>query len=102
MFVHVRRRPPSLLGRPLYERRLADDFFRARQALDVALAAAAAAGVTAQGEIVEGDAAGRIVQFARNRKARLLVVGSRRRRLGPSVSRDAIRTSEFPVVVAAA
>lgn len=100
-FVHVRRRPLSLLGVPPYERRLTRDFFRARQALDVALAVAADAGVTAQGEIIEGDAADRIVEFARNREARLLVVGSRRRRLGRSISREAIRASDLPVLVAA-
>lgn len=100
-FVHVRRRPSSLLGRPHYERRLARDFYRARKALDIAIAAAADAGVTAHGEIVEGDAAARIAEFARARRARLLVVGSRRRRLGRSISRGAIRASDVSVVVAA-
>jgi nucleotide-binding universal stress UspA family protein len=53
------------------------------------------------GEILEGDAATRIVEFAQARNARLLVVGQRRRRLRPSVSRRVIRAAKQPVVVAA-
>jgi nucleotide-binding universal stress UspA family protein len=49
---------------------------------------------------VEGDAAGLVLEFARSRRARLLVVGSRRRRFGRSISRRVIRASDRPVVVA--
>ncbi|MGH2822713.1 MAG: universal stress protein [Thermoleophilaceae bacterium] len=41
-----------------------------------------------------------MVEFARIRGARLVVLGSRRRRLGRSVSRDVIRSADLPVIVA--
>jgi hypothetical protein len=53
---------------------------RARRALDLALRAAAHAGVAAAGEILEGSPRKRILEFARDRGARLVVVGRRRRR----------------------
>jgi nucleotide-binding universal stress UspA family protein len=99
-FVHARPRPPELLGKPYYQRRLTRDLFRARRSLDTALAEARRHGVMAYGEIVEGDPAGLVLEFARSRHARLLVVGSRRRRFGRSVSRRVIRASDLPVVVA--
>jgi nucleotide-binding universal stress UspA family protein len=101
VFVTVRPRPPAALGNPFYQRRLNRDFVRSRKALDAALAAASRHGVMAHGEIVEGDAATEIVRFARARDAQLLVVGTRRRRLLPSVSQRVIGTSQRPVVVAA-
>lgn len=100
VFVTVRPRLPAVLGSPYYERRLTRDLFRSRKALDAALAAASRHGVLSYGEIVEGDAAKEIVAFATARNAQLLVVGRRRRRLVPSVSRRVIGTSEQPVVVA--
>jgi nucleotide-binding universal stress UspA family protein len=101
VFVSVRPRPPAILGDPFYQRRLTRGLFRGRQALDAALAAASRHGVMSYGEILEGDAATRIVEFATARHARLLVVGRRRRRLGLSVSRRVIGASEQPVVIAA-
>jgi nucleotide-binding universal stress UspA family protein len=71
-----------------------------RRALDHALAIAERAGVGATGEELAGDPARRLVEFARLRGARLVVLGSRRRRLGRSVSRDVIRGADRPVVVA--
>jgi nucleotide-binding universal stress UspA family protein len=70
------------------------------EAILPALAAAEKAGVEAEGEILEGSAKRRIAEFARDRNAQLVVVGSRRRRVGRSVSRELIRSSERPVVVA--
>ena len=49
----------------------------------------------------KGDAAKGIVEFARARNAQLVVVGARRRRLAPSVSRRVIGASGQAVVVAA-
>jgi nucleotide-binding universal stress UspA family protein len=100
VFVTVRPPLPAVLGEPYYQRRLTRDLFRSRKTLDAALAAANRHGVMSNGEIVEGHAATEIVDFARARNAQLLVVGRRRRRLVPSVSRRVIANSEQPVVVA--
>jgi nucleotide-binding universal stress UspA family protein len=101
VFVTVRPPLPAVLGEPYYQRRLSRDLCRSRKALDAALSAASRHGVMSYGEIVEGEAATEIVAFATARKARLLVIGARRRRLVPSVSRRVIGTAEQPVVVAA-
>jgi nucleotide-binding universal stress UspA family protein len=74
--------------------------FRTRQALDAALAEATRHGVMAYGEVVEGDAPAGILRFARDRRARVLVVGRRRRRFRGSVSRRVIAAADRPVVVA--
>src|SRR5687767_2316064 len=60
------------------------------RALDRALAVADSEGVPAEGEILEGSPRRRISEFARDRSARLIVVGSRRRKLGQSVSTGVI------------
>lgn len=101
VFVTVRPHLPTVLGEPYYQQRLTRDLFRSRKALDVALAAAGRHGVMSYGDIVEGDPATEIVEFARARNAQLLVVGTRRRWLAPSVARRVIAASEQPVVVAA-
>ena len=90
VFVYVRRGPPGFLGAPLYQRRLTAALARARHVLDRALRVAARAGVAAEGEILEGSPRKRILEFARNRGARLVVVGQRRRRL----RRSAFATSD--------
>jgi nucleotide-binding universal stress UspA family protein len=100
VFIYVRERPPAILGSPQYQRRLTEDLVRGRKTLDTALAAASRHGVMSYGEILEGNAATRIVEFARARQAQLLIVGQRRRRFRPSVFRRVIRASEQPVVVA--
>jgi nucleotide-binding universal stress UspA family protein len=102
VFVHVRRGPPSFLGEPYYQRRLDAEIAAAKRALGAALAAAERAGVTASGEELDGSPARRLVEFARLRGARLVVLGSRRRRLGKSVSRSVIRAADRPVLVAGA
>jgi nucleotide-binding universal stress UspA family protein len=100
VFVYVRRGPAGLLGEPAYQRRLTAAMARGRRVLDDALQAAAAAGVHAEGEILEGSPRRRIAEFARNRGAQLVVVGSRRHRVGRSVSRGVTRASSHPVLVA--
>lgn len=100
VFVYVRRGPSSALGRPYYQRRLDAEIRAGRRTLDHALAAAEQAGVLATGEQLEGNPARRVVEFARHRGARLVVLGSRRLRLGRSVSREVIRSADRPVLVA--
>lgn len=100
VFVYVRRGPASFWGTPVYQRRLTSEMTRARSALDAALTFAERAGVAAEGEILEGKPQRRILEFAGDRGARLVVIGSRGRRFGRSVSTGVIRASERPIVVA--
>jgi nucleotide-binding universal stress UspA family protein len=100
VFVYVRRGPPGFLGRPFFQRSLTAKMTRARRAVDRALSAAAQAGVDAEGEILEGAPRKRILQLAGDRDARLIVVGSRRRRFSRSLSCGVLRAAEGPVVVA--
>jgi len=100
VFVHVRRGPSGILGAPVYQRRLTRAMAAARRLLDRALTFAERAGVSAEAEILEGSPRRRIAEFARDRGARLVVVGRRGRRLSPSVSRAVVRGSGRPVVVA--
>jgi nucleotide-binding universal stress UspA family protein len=101
VFVYVRRGPASYLGTPVYQRRLSKELARARHVLDRALGVAREAGVPATAEILEGPPRRRIAELARDRDARLVVVGSRRRRLWPSVTSGVVRAAGRPVVVAA-
>ena len=100
VFVYVRRGPAGFFGAPVYQRQLTTEMARARRVLDRALAVAASAGVPAEGEILEGSPRRRISEFARDRSARIIVVGSRHHKLGQSVSTGVLRTAERPVVVA--
>jgi nucleotide-binding universal stress UspA family protein len=100
VFVYVRCGPAGFFGAPVYQRRLTAEMGRARRVLDRALAVADRAGVPAAGEILEGSPRRRISEFARDRNARLIVVGSRRRKLGTSVSTGVILTAERPIIVA--
>jgi nucleotide-binding universal stress UspA family protein len=100
VFVYVRRGPAGVFGAPVYQRRLTTEMARARRVLDGALAVAVSAGVLAEGEILEGSPRRRISEFARDRSARLIVVGSRARKLGQSVSTGVIRSAGRPVIVA--
>jgi nucleotide-binding universal stress UspA family protein len=101
VFVFVRRGRLGFLGAPLYQRRLSKELERARRVLDRALAVASVAEVDAEGEILEGSPRRRILEFARDRGAQLVVVGSRRRRIRRSVAYALIRGSDLPVMVAA-
>jgi nucleotide-binding universal stress UspA family protein len=100
IFLYVRRGPAGFFGAPLYQRGLTAAMTRARRVLDRALRSAARAGVAAEGEILEGSPRERILEFARDRGARLVVVGRRRRRIGRSVSQAVVRTARGPVVIA--
>jgi nucleotide-binding universal stress UspA family protein len=100
VFVYVRRGPSSSLGAPVYQRRLTNAMARASGILDRALAAAARAGVDAEGEILEGRPRKRILEFASDRGARLIVVGSRHHKFGSSVSDAICLGADRPVVVA--
>jgi len=99
-FIHVRPRPPASAGSVRSRRQSVRELFRAHGALGVALPVATRWGVMAQGEIVDGNPVDELVKAATRRKARLLVVGSRRRRFTRSVSRGVLKTSAVPVVVA--
>jgi nucleotide-binding universal stress UspA family protein len=100
LFVYVRRGPAGFLGAPSYQRRLTAAMARGRRVLARALLAAAWGGVAAEGEILEGSPRKRILEFARDRGARMVVLGRRRRRLGRSVSGAVVRAARRPVVVA--
>jgi len=99
-FVYVRRGPPSFLGTPVFQRRLTAKMERARRVLRRALCAAERADVKAESEILEGSPRKRIAEFASDRGARLVVVGSRRRKFSRSVSCAVVRAATGPVVVA--
>jgi len=58
-------------------------------------------GVEAEAEILEGNSSRRIVEFAHDRGAQMVIVGSRRRLLSRSVSRGVARAADRPVMVAA-
>jgi nucleotide-binding universal stress UspA family protein len=100
VFVYVRRGPSSALGEPYYQRRLDAEMASGHRALTDALAIATKAGVPATGEQLAGNPARRLVEFARLRGARLVVLGSRQRRLSSGVARGVIRTADRPVLVA--
>ena len=100
MFVYVRRGPSSALGEPYYQRRLDAEMASGGRALSDALAVAEKAGVPATGEQLAGNPARRVVEFARLRAARLVVLGSRQGRLRRGVARAVIRTADRPVLVA--
>jgi nucleotide-binding universal stress UspA family protein len=101
VFVYVRRGPPPFLGAPFHQRRLSKEMRRARRVLDRALHIARVAEVEAEAEILEGSPQRRIVEFARDRGAQLVVLGSRRRRVGRSIAWAITRGADRPVVVAA-
>jgi nucleotide-binding universal stress UspA family protein len=99
-FVYVRRGPLGLLGTPFFQRRLTAKMAQARRVFDRALRVAARAGVGADAEILEGSPQKRIIEFADDRGARLVVVGSRKRKFGRSISSRIVRAANRPVVVA--
>ena len=99
-FVSVRPRPPAVSGRTREQHRVTEELVLARKALDTAIAAASRHSVMSYGEIVEGDPATQIVEFAATRNAPVLVVGRRRHTAEQSVSRQVIALSTLPVVVA--
>jgi nucleotide-binding universal stress UspA family protein len=102
VFVYVRRGPAAFLGEPYYQRRLVTEIIAGQRALCDALTTAERVGVRASGEQLAGRPARRLVEFARLRGARMLVMGSRPRRFGRSVSRRVIADSDRPVLVTGA
>ena len=101
VFAYVRRGPAGFMGSPIYQQQLTVENERARRVLDRALRIANIAEVEAEAEILEGSPQRRIVEFARDRDAQLVVMGSRRRRFRPSVARAVTRAADRPVVIAA-
>ena len=102
-FVAVRQ-PISLLGAPYDQRELSRQLAHARAALDRAKAYAGELGVEAAYDIREGDAAEEILRLAEDRRAELIVVGSRG--LGAitgallgSVSKAVVKGADRPVLV---
>lgn len=103
-FVSVHDTPSVFLGDPFYGRALNNDLDAARAIAD-ALGQAQAAGVIANVEILEGDAAEEVARLAEVSEVDLVVVGSRGR--GPvarallgSVSAGVLKTCRCPVLVA--
>jgi nucleotide-binding universal stress UspA family protein len=94
----------DLLGGSVYQARVSEHMNRAREALDAARRIVVTAGVEAEYEIFEGDAAEELAKIAESRDADLVVVGTRG--LGAlagsllgSVSSELVRRSSRPVVV---
>jgi nucleotide-binding universal stress UspA family protein len=102
VFVYVRPGPWKGIGEPYYQRRLDAEMASGRRVLANAQSAARREGIIAEGAILEGAPARRVLEFADHRGARLVVLGSRRRRLSRSVSRRVMRRADRPVVVAGA
>jgi nucleotide-binding universal stress UspA family protein len=101
---YVRQKPLPLLGDPFYQRSLGQELLRARTVLADAAALAAKYGVDAETEVLEGDAAHRVLELARDRDADLIVVGSRGRgavtgALLGSVSATIVHDADRPVLV---
>lgn len=102
--VYVRPGPLPVLGEPVYQRSLSAELGHANETLAIATGLARTAGVEAEGEVLEGDPAKRIVELARARDAGLIVVGSRElgalsRTLLGSVSSDVLHHADRPVLV---
>ena len=94
----------DVLGGSVYKDKVSEHLNRARAALDVARTMAEEAGVEAEFEVFEGDAAEEIAMIAESRDADLVVVGTRglggiAGSLLGSVSADVVRRSKRPVVV---
>ena len=94
----------DVLGGSVYKDKLGEHLNRARAALDAARTMAEEAGVEAEFEVFEGDAAEEIAMIAESRDADLVVVGTRGHggiagSLLGSVSADVVRRSKRPVVV---
>jgi nucleotide-binding universal stress UspA family protein len=104
LVVAVTAQTSDLLGGSVYKHKVSEHLARARTALDAARAMAEEAGVEAEFEVFDGDAAEEIATIAESRDADLVVVGTRGHggiagSLLGSVSADVVRRSKRPVVV---
>jgi nucleotide-binding universal stress UspA family protein len=104
LVVAVAAHVSGLLSGSVYQGRFSEHLDRARDGLDAARTMAEEAGVEAEFEVFEGDAAEEIAMIAESRDADLVVVGTRGHggitgSLLGSVSADVIRRSKRPVVV---
>jgi hypothetical protein len=79
VFVYVRRRPPSAIGEPYYQRRLEAETIAGRRAFEVALTAAEQ-NVSASAEILDGRPEEPLVELAQPRRSVGRTVVSRGRR----------------------
>jgi nucleotide-binding universal stress UspA family protein len=103
LVVAVTAQTSDLLGGSVYKHKVSEHLARVRAALDAARTMAEEAGVEAEFEILEGDAAEEIAMIAESRDADI-VVGTRGHgaiagSLLGSVSADVVRRSKRPVVV---
>jgi len=104
LVVAVAAHTSDLLGGSVYQHNVREHLNRARAALDAARTMAKEAGIEAEFEVFEGDAAEEIATIADSRNADLVVVGTRGHggladSLLGSVSADVVRRSQRPVVV---
>jgi nucleotide-binding universal stress UspA family protein len=104
LVVAVAAQVSDLLGGSVYKDKLSEHLNQARSALDAARTLAEEAGVEAEFEVFEGDAAEEIARIAESRDADLVVVGTRGHggiagSLLGSVSAGVVRRSKRPVVV---
>jgi nucleotide-binding universal stress UspA family protein len=103
-FLSVYRPPSTMLRDPFYERSVRQGLRDTHAAVEEALDRAAAVGVPADGEIIEGDAADEIVAFADNRDSSIIVIGSRGHgalagTLLGSISADVVQHARRPVLI---
>jgi nucleotide-binding universal stress UspA family protein len=103
--VHVRHTPSTMLGTPYYDHGVVDSSHHAEAVMADAKLHAIRHGVHADYEVVGGDPATAIVEFAQARDADLIVIGSRGlgRVTGAilgSVSRAVAQHADRPVLVA--
>lgn len=96
--------PPDYLGRPLWQEWVTQNQAHAREALDAAKKIVDQAGIEAEYELLEGEPAQELAQFAEARDVDLIVVGTRGMNavagvLLGSVSMALVRRSHRPVVI---
>ncbi len=104
LFVAVRRPPLPVFGDPYWQQSVSNELARLRPALKEAVAEAESLGISADYDLVEGDAADEILRLARARDVDLIVIGSRG--LGAvasaiigSVSKRVLHDADRPVLV---